>query len=234
VRAGLRGLAAVRTGRAALGLCVVLLGAGLVAAGARVVSAGGDDAFALAPDAGVPDTWPRLDREAPRLGLVDQHGEPLDLERLAGRPALVTFAFGHCETVCPLVVRQTVEAQQRVAGRAAAGAAAEEDVPRVVVVTLDPWRDTPTRLRHIATHWKATQETFVLSGDVETVNGVLDAWNVARRRDPQTGDVTHPPLVYVLDPAGRIAYAASGGVETLVELLGRSRGSREHARAERL
>jgi hypothetical protein len=37
-----------------------------------------------------------------------------------------------------------------------------------------------------------------------------------------TGDVSHPPLVYVLDADGRIAFAATaGGTEALVDLLGR-------------
>jgi cytochrome oxidase Cu insertion factor (SCO1/SenC/PrrC family) len=150
------------------------------------------------------------------------HGEPLDLDLVAGRPELVTFAFGHCETVCPLVVRQAIEAQRQVGrhSRSLAG------VPRVVVVPLDPWRDTPSRLQHLASHWQTTDETFVLSGDVDAVNDVLDAWNVARSRDPQTGDITHPPLFYVLDGRGRITYAASGGNEVLVELLERSQPPR--------
>ena len=61
-----------------------------------------------------------------------------------------------------------------------------------------------------------------VSGDVDAVNGVHDAWNVARERDPQTGDVTHPPLVYIVDPSGQLAYAATGGVAMLAELLDRS------------
>ena len=54
------------------------------------------------------------------------------------------------------------------------------------------------------------------------MNRVLDAWKVARRRDPGTGDVAHPTLVHVLDAGGRIACAASGGVGTLAELIVRS------------
>jgi len=64
-------------------------------------------------------------------------------------------------------------------------------------------------------------DAFVLSGSVDEVNALLDRWNVARGRDEQTGEVAHPPLVYVLDAEGRIAFAATGGTEALVELLGR-------------
>ena len=34
----------------------------------------------------------------------------------------------------------------------------------------------------------------------------------------QTGDIVHPPLVYVIDPDGRVAFAAAGGEDLLVDL----------------
>ena len=60
-----------------------------------------------------------------------------------------------------------------------------------------------------------------LNFSVEEVEAALTRWNVARERDPRTGDVAHPPLVYVLDREGRIAYATAGGVDAMVELLRR-------------
>lgn len=209
VRSGLRALGAVPAGRALLGSIAVLLVAGFVAAGGRVISASPTTA---ASNEGLPSTYPRLDRPAPALGLVDQHGRVLELEDLRGRPALVTFAFGHCESVCPAVVRQVLDARDR----------AETDAPpSVVVITLDPWRDTPAGLSRVARHWHIDDGAWVLSGDVTRVNEVLDAWNVARERDESTGDVVHPPLVYVLDATGRIAFASTGGVDALVSLLDR-------------
>jgi len=209
VRAGLRALGAAPAGRALLGSIALLLLAGFVAAGARVISA---SPTAVAPNEVLPSTYPRLDRPAPALGLVDQHGRVLELEDLRGRPALVTFAFGHCESVCPAVVRQVLDARDR-AGRDAP--------PAVVVITLDPWRDTPGGLSRVARHWHIDDGDWVLSGEVARVNEVLDAWNVARERDESTGEVVHVPLVYVLDATGRIAFASTGGVEALVSLLDR-------------
>lgn len=222
VRDGLRGAARSRKGRALLVSCAGLLALGLTASGARIISV---VAAERAPFAGreapLPDTYPRLDREAPALSLVDQRGERLGLEALRGRPALVTFAFGSCETVCPAVVHQTLAAQELLRRRAAEGGHAFGSVPRVVIVSLDPWRDTPSRLAHLARHWDLGEDAFVLSGSVDEVEAVLDAWNVARSREPRTGDVTHPALVYVVDPTGSIAYAAGGSAAVLVELLGR-------------
>jgi cytochrome oxidase Cu insertion factor (SCO1/SenC/PrrC family) len=50
----------------------------------------------------------------------------------------------------------------------------------------------------------------------------LDAWNIPRSRDLQTGDIVHPALVYVIDPEGRIAYALQGDPDALVELVRRA------------
>jgi cytochrome oxidase Cu insertion factor (SCO1/SenC/PrrC family) len=99
--------------------------------------------------------------------------------------------------------------------------ATAERVPHVVVVTLDPWRDTPSRLPSLAKGFDLGADAYVLSGSVDEVNALLDRWNVARGRDEKTGEVAHPPLVYVLDAEGRIGYATTGGTEALVELLGR-------------
>jgi cytochrome oxidase Cu insertion factor (SCO1/SenC/PrrC family) len=114
-------------------------------------------------------------------------------------------------------VRQVLDAQREL--RAAADASR---VPRVVVVTLDPWRDTPSRLPALAKDYEIGADGFVLSGEVDEVNALLDRWNVARSRDTQTGDLGHPPLVYVLDAQGRIAFASTGGTRALVELVGRT------------
>jgi protein SCO1/2 len=215
VCAGIRRLAGRASGRALLAACGAALLLGVAATGARVAAARGDGApFAL--DEAAPATYPRLDRPAPALGLVDQSGTRLETEALRGRPALVTFAFAHCEAVCPAVVRQVLDAQREL--RATADASR---VPRVVVVTLDPWRDTPSRLPSLAKDYEIGADGFVLSGEVDEVNALLDRWNVARTRDRQTGDLGHPPLVYVLDAEGHIAFASTGGTKVLVELLGR-------------
>ena len=230
LRDGLGALQRSAAGRvllAAVALCVV---AGLGAAALRVAKAWGIGADAQAWGIGagsgaavaeepLPDTYPRLDRAAPELGLVDQRGVVLDLARLRGRPALVTFAFGHCESVCPALVHQVRTARERLREQGGPDAS----LPRIAVVTLDPWRDTPSRLPALAQSWglAADAEAFVLSGPPDDVNALLERWNVPRGRNPQTGQIDHPALVYILDAEGRIAFASSGSTQALVELVGR-------------
>ena len=216
VLAGLREAATRPRGRLVLLLSVAVIVGGLVGTGMRVSSA----MAARAPVESLPETMsagehPWLNQEPAELGLVDQRGEVLTLTDLEGRPAFVTFAFGNCHDICPLVVRQARSARDEVWGPEGAA---------LVVVTLDPWRDTPTRLPAVADRWGLDgPRDYVLSGSVEEVEAVLDAWNVARSRDARTGDVAHPSLSYLLTADGTIAFATLSGREIMIGLAERLR-----------
>jgi protein SCO1 len=201
--AGLRGLASSRGGRGVLAAAAVLVLAGVAAAGLRVTGGPGG---AHAATAAVP-ALSALDAPAPPLGLVDQHGERLELERFRGRPVLVTFAYGQCRTVCPLLVSDALRVRDGFPGTA------------LVVVTLDPWRDTPPRLPHIAASWGLGADAHVVTGEPARVEEVLAAWGATGSRDPRTGEVVHPPLTVVVDAAGRLAFATSGTVDELTGAL---------------
>lgn len=208
---GVRALSGWLGGRIALGALGLLLGAGFTAATLRVLNASAaEGAFSdppLASEAGA-SLPPRLDRAAPSLRLVDQHGHDVSLEHFRGRPVFVTFAFGHCETVCPVVVRDVLRACDQV----------PDLDPVALIVTLDPWRDVPTRLPALAEQWELGTRGHVLSGTIDQVEGVLDHWNVTRARNETTGDVVHSRVVYVIDRNGTIAFVTSGTTADLVAL----------------
>lgn len=212
LRSGLRRLRDHPRGRLAVHAVMATVLVGVLGAGHRV-GATTTRAWRAGDAAMVPATYPRLDRAAPPLALVDQHGNPFTLDRAHGRSVLITFAYAHCETVCPLLVRNALDAQARLAD---AGVAAS-----VVVVTLDPWRDTPSRLPHIATSWGMGANAWMLGGAPAEVEAALDAWEVPRMRDERTGEVSHPALTYVIGPDGVLAYATTGSTDALVELVRR-------------
>ena len=222
----------VRARERPAGRVALAAGAGVVVAGTalavvRVAGAPGDSEWLEAARAEVPATYPRLDRRLPAIELVDQHGDAFTWERIAGRPALLTFGFGHCETVCPMTVMNARRVQDRFRG--------ESREMALVVITLDPWRDTPSRLPALARQFHLGGEgshahaeeggedarSFLLSGTVDDVNAALDALQVARERVPRTGDIVHPALVYLLDAEGTVVYAASGHADLIEELARR-------------
>jgi protein SCO1/2 len=138
----------------------------------------------------------------------------VNLADFRGTPVLVTFAYAHCRTVCPLTVKHALRAREELLGSRAE--------PVVLIVTLDPWRDPPSRLPAMASNWGLPDRgAWVLSGSVQAVEAVLDSWNVPRSRNTTTGEVTHPFLLYIVDREGRLAYASTGGVDALVSLIRR-------------
>ncbi len=190
-----------RLARSAAGKAIV---GGLLAAvvvegawvSAKLHAAGVTGRWALAitdAPAALPSGYPRQAAIAPDFTLVDQHGKKISLRGLAGRPVIVTFVFAHCQTLCPVIVEAIK--------RAAPGGAA------VLLVTLDPWRDTPGALPGLARQWALPPGFHVLSSrTVDDVLRVVRAYDVPFERDAQTGDIVHPGLVFVIDPRGRIAY----------------------------
>jgi cytochrome oxidase Cu insertion factor (SCO1/SenC/PrrC family) len=205
--AGLALVTSRTAGQLATGMAAALIVAGLSGAVVRVRTAGYEPFSTGAGDIAAELT--RVNDWAPALGLVDQAGREIVLESFRGRRVLVGFAFAHCATVCPLLVSDMLDAQRAI----------EDDPPALVVVTLDPWRDTPSRLPAMAEQWGLRRDAHVLSGVPETVERVLNAWRVPRVRNERTGDLVHPAIVYVVGRDGRIAYAVSGSAEAMAAAL---------------
>lgn len=208
-RAGLRRLLERASGQITVGVVAAAVAIGLAGVVLRVRDASAGP-FVISASEGIGAQLTRVNDPAPAIVLVDQRGDTLSLGQYQGRAVVVTFAFGHCETVCPLVVHSTIEARDRVATTDTVR------TPAIVVVTLDPWRDTPSRLPSIARQWGLTGDAHVVSGIPEQVEHVLNRWRVPRVRNVKTGDVSHPSLVYVIAPNGRIAYVVPGTTEQIV------------------
>ncbi|MBI2795821.1 MAG: SCO family protein [Gemmatimonadetes bacterium] len=193
---------------AAAGLAVVLVAtAGAWTLGVRVARAAGRTTERRAVAPGMPA---RFDADLSAIALTDQRGARWSAPVTAGKPVMLTFAFGHCATMCPTVVRDLLAARR---------ATHRPDVT-LVVMTLDPWRDTPERLEGLAAHWELEPGDRVLSGSVAEVEATLDRLGIGRRRDPQTGDIVHGGTVLLLDPRGRVAWRLDGGWGRVRELLG--------------
>jgi protein SCO1/2 len=151
----------------------------------------------------MPVDYPRDATAAADFTLVDQHGAALALGDLRGRAVLLTFVFGHCASLCPVVV-ETVKRAVR------------DDAASVgLLVTLDPWRDTPSTLPAIARQWNLPPRIHVLSSRrADDVLGVARAYAVPFQRDEATGEIAHPGLVFVIDPHGRRAFTVNNPSST--------------------
>lgn len=206
LRADLERLSARPVGRI---VAVVFVLGSLVGVGALGVRTTRAYASMRATTEGALGLQTQLDADAPATELTDQHGRRVSFADYRGNSVLVTFAFGHCTTVCPTLVRDLIVARR---------AAARGDV-RIVVVTLDPWRDTPDRLPHIVSQWGLAPDDRVLSGGTEEVQAMLDALGIGRSRNETNGDIVHVGTVLMLNERGRIAWRLDGGWSRVGELL---------------
>ena len=145
----------------------------------------------------LPKDYPRGHERAPDFSLVDQHGITQTLMASQGKPVLLSFVFAHCQAVCPTLVKTMTSATVGMLPGSYT----------IMLVTLDPWRDTPAALPGLAMKWELGADAVVLSGDPDEVNAVLDAYKVPRERDEKNGDVIHPALIHVIGPQGELAYS---------------------------
>jgi len=119
--------------------------------------------------------WGELSsRPAPSWALVNQEGAPFGSANLRGKVALVTFVYTHCPTVCPLLTAQMKQLQEEFKRDGTFG-------QRVVFVsmTVDPPRDTPTRLKEYATSFGVDFSGWAwVTGEAAPLEKAWQAFNV--------------------------------------------------------
>jgi protein SCO1/2 len=79
-------------------------------------------------------------RSLPSLALTDQNGQALQVDQLKDKWSLLFFGYTFCPDICPATLAQLRQLQGMLPADA-------KDKLRVVLVTVDPHRDTPEQLK---------------------------------------------------------------------------------------
>lgn len=138
-------------------------------------------------------------RPLPAFSLVDHRGEPFSRDALRGDWHLLFFGFTRCPDVCPL----TLSVLREAVAPSAPGAAPLADV---VLVSVDPQRDTPALL---ADYVAGFSDDFTgVTGTPDAIAAFAAAVNVAYGRVPlgDGGDYTvdHSAVVLAVNPASAL------------------------------
>lgn len=140
-------------------------------------------------------------RMLPAFQLVDQRGAPFDRERLQGRWTFLFFGFVNCPDICPTTLATLAGAQKSLADLP------EAERPGVVLVSVDPHRDTPPVLGEYVAHFDP--EFVGATGSHEAIEVLTRALGVAVVIGPEddAGNyaVDHTAAVFLVDPKARVA-----------------------------
>ena len=129
--------------------------------------------------------------------LTDAAGQRFVLKDLAGVPLLATMFYGDCHSACPIVI----ETLKRTVG--ALGADGKR--LRVLLISLDPKRDTPKSLAMMADVQKldpAQYRLAVAANDTDT--RVLAAALDIRYRPLDNGEISHTTRIALLNADGSV------------------------------
>lgn len=129
--------------------------------------------------------------------LVDQDGRAFRFADGRGRPRVVSLFYASCKFVCPLII-ETVQKTERALPEATRGGL------DVLLVSLDPDRDTPEALRRVADKRKVDTPRWRLArtdkGHVRQLAALLGV----QYKQLDDGEFSHASVLVLLDAEGRI------------------------------
>lgn len=131
------------------------------------------------------------------LQLTDQQGRSWDWRTKRGKPQVVAMFYTSCQYICPLIVDsgKAVEHALTPAERGRLG---------ILLISMDPSRDTPAALMAVAqkrdldpAHWTLAAPK---AADVRSAAGVLGV----RYRQLADGEFNHTSALVLIDAQGRV------------------------------
>ncbi len=152
----------------------------------------------------LPDPTPLPDFE-----LLDQTGQTQTRAMFAGQWQLLFFGFTQCPDICPTTLATLTSATTALAGKGFA------NVPEIVLVSVDPDRDTPERLAEYIAHFGDGH--IALTGDIDALRELTEPLYIYFRKVPLGEDnytVDHSSVVLLINPDGEFHALFSGPISS--------------------
>jgi len=148
--------------------------------------------------------------------LVDHEGHSVGLDLFRGHPVLISMFYSSCPDACPLLIASIQRIESELSAR-------ERGNLRVVLVSLDPERDTREALQALARARGLDEARWrLLRAEDDTVREVAAALGIKYRRLPD-GSFNHSSVITLLDRLGVIQARIDGIGKPQADLLRRLR-----------
>jgi protein SCO1/2 len=135
-------------------------------------------------------------RDVGNFSLIDHAGAPFTADRLEGRWTLLFFGFTHCPDICPTTLSDLAELKQQLQGT-------EADETVVVMLSVDPARDTPERLSQYVPYFHP--DFLGVTGAFESILSVTQRLNAPFRKviaSDGSYQMEHSANVALMNPRG--------------------------------
>ena len=153
--------------------------------------------------------------------LRDQTGARVGLDVFRGHPVLVSMFYASCPDACPLLIEEIRQLESTLP------APVRADL-RVLLVSLDPARDTPDALGRLARARGIGSERWrLLTAEDDFVRDIAAVLGVKFRQLPD-GTINHSTVIALLDRAGRIDLRLDGLGQPKAALAARLRAIAGH------
>ena len=133
--------------------------------------------------------------------LTDQAGHVFGRDSLRGHWTLMFFGFTNCPDVCPTTLATLAEVRRQLTDLPAA------ERPAVVLVSVDPARDTPEALGRYVAHFDP--QFLGVTGPPASLQILAGDLGVAFFIGPPSADgnysVDHTAAIFLVDPAAEFA-----------------------------
>lgn len=146
------------------------------------------------------------------FSLLDHEGGPFTRDDLLGDWSLVFFGFTNCPDICPATLQQLAIARQRLAAN-------DRDFPRIILVSVDPERDTPAVMAQYVS--KFGPQVIGVTGDIAEIMKLTKPLGIFFARSGESDDnysVDHSAVVLLLnrDAQWHSLFSAPHSVDSLV------------------
>jgi protein SCO1/2 len=154
--------------------------------------------------------------DLPDFALLDDTGSAVGRDVFDGHWDLVFFGFTHCPDICPLTLQVLANARAQMAAEGL------EPLPRIVLVSVDPERDTPEKLAQYVGYFG--DGNIGITGNLDELRkltGALGIWFEKSALDGDNYAVNHAAAVLLIGPDGdyRAVFGAPHEAENFVHDL---------------
>lgn len=141
----------------------------------------------------------------PEFALVDPAGNTVTRDTFRGQWNLVFFGFTHCPDICPATLQILAVARKEMAS------SGQDPLPRIVLVSVDPERDTPAQMGRYVDYFG--DDNLGITGSLEETQKLTSALGIYFEKQP--GDendyaVDHSAAVLVVNPDAEFHALFSG------------------------